>query len=194
MYADEDVDGALQSLRTRSPSCETGTCVWWTCSAAEGWNPSQTWRPALSCWATSACAPVQGQAQGGFLSLLDVVLPRPEGLPFAADAKVLAFIYARARNRYRDAGAGRDVGAKVRKLIDDHVISMGVNPKIPPVSLTDANFETEVSRRPNDRAKASRWNTPSAPTSASTSTRIRWRTASSANASGRAGQAGRAMG
>jgi len=47
------------------------------------------------------------------------------------------------------------VGAKVRKLIDDHVISMGVNPKIPPVSLTDANFETEVSREPNDRAKAS---------------------------------------
>ena len=30
------------------------------------------------------------------------VLPRPEGLPFAPDAKKLAFIYARARNRYRD--------------------------------------------------------------------------------------------
>jgi type I restriction enzyme R subunit len=50
---------------------------------------------------------------------------------------------------------GKDVGAKVRKLIDDHVISMGVNPKIPPVSLTDADFGAQVSREPNDRAKAS---------------------------------------
>jgi type I restriction enzyme R subunit len=83
-------------------------------------------------------------------------LPRPEGLPFAADAKLLAFIYARARNRYRDTQVlGKDVGAKVRKLIDDHVISMGVNPKIPPVSLTDADFGARVSREPNDRAKAS---------------------------------------
>ena len=36
-----------------------------------------------------------------FLDTLDVVLPRPEGLPFTPDAKLLAFIYARARNRDR---------------------------------------------------------------------------------------------
>jgi type I restriction enzyme R subunit len=88
--------------------------------------------------------------------MLDVVLPRPEGLPFAPDAKKLAFIYARARNRYRDTPVlGKDVGAKVRKLIDDHVVSMGVDPKIPPVSLTDADFGSKVAREPNDRAKAS---------------------------------------
>jgi type I restriction enzyme R subunit len=91
-----------------------------------------------------------------FLSTLDVVLPRPEGLPFAPDAKKLAFIYARARNRYRDTPVlGKDVGAKVRKLIDDHVVSMGVDPKIPPVSLTDADFGSKLAREPNDRAKAS---------------------------------------
>lgn len=33
-------------------------------------------------------------------------------------------VYARARNRYRDTPVlGKDVGAKVRKLIDDHVVS-----------------------------------------------------------------------
>jgi len=91
-----------------------------------------------------------------FLDTLDVVLPRPEGLPFAPDAKKLAFIYARARNRYRDTPVlGKDVGAKVRKLIDDHVVSMGVDPKIPPVSLTDADFGSKLAREPNDRAKAS---------------------------------------
>lgn len=30
-----------------------------------------------------------------FFETLDVVLPRPEGLPFAPDAKMLAFVYAR---------------------------------------------------------------------------------------------------
>jgi hypothetical protein len=53
----------------------------------------------------------------------------------SADAKRLAYIYARARNRYKDTAVlGKDVGAKVRKLIDDHVISMGIDPKIPPMS------------------------------------------------------------
>ena len=91
-----------------------------------------------------------------FLASLDTVLPRPEGLPFTKDAKRLAYIYARARNRYKDTPAlGKDVGAKVRKLIDDHVISLGVDPKIPPIQLTDAEFETHLSRAANDRAKAS---------------------------------------
>jgi hypothetical protein len=50
---------------------------------------------------------------------------------------------------------GKDVGAKVRKLIDDHVISLGIDPKIPPIQLTDAEFDTQLARTANDRAKAS---------------------------------------
>src|SRR5690606_24082932 len=50
---------------------------------------------------------------------------------------------------------GKDVGAKVRKLIDDHVISLGIDPKIPPIQLTDAEFDTHLARAANDRAKAS---------------------------------------
>ena len=50
---------------------------------------------------------------------------------------------------------GKDVGAKVRRLIDDHVVSLGIDPKIPPISLTDADFDTQVAREPNERAKAS---------------------------------------
>jgi type I restriction enzyme R subunit len=91
-----------------------------------------------------------------FLASLDTVLPRPEGLPFTRDAKKLAYIYARARNRYKDTPVlGKDVGAKVRKLIDDHVISLGIEPKIPPIELTHAQFEMHVASSGNDRAKAS---------------------------------------
>ena len=91
-----------------------------------------------------------------FLNSLDMVLPRPEGLPFTRDAKTLAYLYARARNRYKDTPVlGKDVGAKVRKLIDDHVISLGIDPKIAPIALTDTKFDQHVSRQANDRAKAS---------------------------------------
>jgi type I restriction enzyme R subunit len=91
-----------------------------------------------------------------FLESLDTVLPRPEGLPFTRDAKVLAYIYARARQRYKDLPQiGKDVGAKVRKLIDDHVISLGIDPKIPPISLTDAGFAAHVQKQAGPRAKAS---------------------------------------
>jgi type I restriction enzyme R subunit len=85
-----------------------------------------------------------------------LVLPRPEGLPYSGDAKRLAYIYARARNRYKDTPVlGKDVGAKVRKLVDDHVISLGVDPKIPPIQLSDVEFDKHIARAANERAKAS---------------------------------------
>jgi len=83
-------------------------------------------------------------------------VPRPEALPYSADAKRMALIYVRARNRYRDTPMlGKDVGAKVRRLIDEHVVSLGIDPKIPPISLIDANFDAEIGRTANQRAKAS---------------------------------------
>jgi type I restriction enzyme R subunit len=50
---------------------------------------------------------------------------------------------------------GKSVGAKVRKLIDDHVVSLGVDPKIPPISITDAKFAAHVDKQVSPRAKAS---------------------------------------
>jgi type I restriction enzyme R subunit len=92
-----------------------------------------------------------------FLDSLDLVLPRPEGLPFVKDAKTLAFIYARARNRYREGMPmlGKAVGGKVRELIDEHVISLGIDPKIPPISITDAKFAEHIGKQVSPRAKAS---------------------------------------
>src|SRR5660398_277367 len=51
-----------------------------------------------------------------FLTTLDLVLPRPEALPYTEDAKRLGLIQLRARNRYRDDQVliGKEVGEKVR--------------------------------------------------------------------------------
>lgn len=84
------------------------------------------------------------------------MLPRPARLPFVNDARQLAHIHALARNCYKHTPEhGKDVGAKVRKQIDDYVISLGINPKIPPIELSDEGFDEDVGRQLSDRAKAS---------------------------------------
>ena len=92
-----------------------------------------------------------------FLSTLDGVLPRPEALPYANDAKFLTHIQARARNRYRgeERPIGKDVGEKVRQLIDEHIISLGIDPEIPPIEITADDFLEHIERERSAEAKAS---------------------------------------
>lgn len=156
VYADEDIDGALQSLKDEIPVLRDRHLRVVYLFRSRGIESLANPEACVEALADERLRAEFAVKLKAFLSTLDVVLPRPEGLPFAPDAKKLAFIYARARNRYRDTPVlGKDVGAKVRKLIDDHVVSMGVDPKIPPVSLTDADFGSKLAREPNDRAKAS---------------------------------------
>ena len=156
VYADEDIDGALQSLKDEIPVLRDRHLRVVDLFRQRGIDNLADDEACVEALADERLRAEFAVKLKQFLDTLDVVLPRPEGLPFTADAKRLAFIYARARNRYRDTPLlGKDVGAKVRKLIDDHVVSMGVDPKIPPVSLTDADFGSKVAREPNDRAKAS---------------------------------------
>jgi type I restriction enzyme R subunit len=155
-YADEDVEGALASLKDEVPVLRDRHLRVVDLFRQQGIESLED---------TEACVEALGSEKlraefavklKAFLGSLDTVLPRPEGLPYSGDAKRLAYIYARARNRYKDTPIlGKDVGAKVRKLIDDHVISLGIDPRIPPIQLTDAEFDTHVARAANDRAKAS---------------------------------------
>lgn len=155
-YADEDVEGTLASLKDEVPVLRDRhlrVVDLFRQRGIESLDDTEACIEALGSEKLRAEFAVKLKA---FLASLDTVLPRPEGLPYSGDAKRLAYIYARARNRYKDTPVlGKDVGAKVRKLIDDHVISLGVDPKIPPIQLTDADFDTHVARAANDRAKAS---------------------------------------
>lgn len=156
VYADEDIDGALRSLKDEIPVLRDRHLRVADLFRSRGVESLMDFDTCVELLADERLRAEFTVKLKQFLSTLDVVLPRPEGLPFASDAKLLAFIHARARNRYRDMPVlGKDVGAKVRKLIDEHVISLGIDPKIAPVSLTDADFEMKVARESSDRAKAS---------------------------------------
>ncbi len=156
-YSAEDVEGALQSLQDEIPKLRDRhtrvVCVF-TTRGIEGISDVE------------ACVTLLGDEKlraefhvklKQFLVTLDMVLPRPEALPYKADAKTLTHIQARARNRYRSSERliGKEVGEKVRKLIDEHIISLGIDPKIPPIEMPSAEFAEHVEKERSPRAKAS---------------------------------------
>ena len=155
-YADEDVEGALASLKDEVPVLRDRHLRVVDLFRQQGIESLEDTEACVEALVSEKLRAEFAVKLKAFLSSLDLVLPRPEGLPYSGDAKRLAYIYARARNRYKDTPVlGKDVGAKVRKLVDDHVISLGVDPKIPPIQLSDVEFDKHIARAANARAKAS---------------------------------------
>jgi type I restriction enzyme R subunit len=144
-YSDDDVDGALRSLKDEIPALRDRHVRAVDVLRARGIEDLNDTESCIQALDTERVRQEFGVKVKAFMQSLDLVLPRPEALPFTPDAKQLAMIYASARRRYRDCTVlGKDIGAKVRKLIDDHVISLGIDPKIAPINLTDSAFADHV--------------------------------------------------
>ena len=91
-----------------------------------------------------------------FSRQLDIILPDPAVATFIRDLKRLGKILVGARNRYRDEQLDiASAGEKVRELIEEHVFSTGVDPKIPPVDLLAGNYKEQLSQHKSPRARAS---------------------------------------
>jgi type I restriction enzyme R subunit len=91
-----------------------------------------------------------------FARQMDVILPDTAAKPFIPDLKLWGKVQNAARTRYRDPGLNlEDAGEKVRKLVDEHIISTGVDPKIPPVDLMAANFRESLEQIKSPESRAS---------------------------------------
>ncbi len=91
-----------------------------------------------------------------FYEMLGLLEHRPEvpGDVFR-DAKLLGFINKVAANLYRDPALNLlGVAEKVKALINAHVSARGVDPKIPPTAITDAEFEKVLQAQTSSRARA----------------------------------------
>ena len=91
-----------------------------------------------------------------FYETLNILEHRPEvpGEVFR-DAKLLGFINKVAANLYRDPALNLlGVAEKVKALIDTHVAARGIDPKIPPIAITDAEFERVLQTQTSSRARA----------------------------------------
>jgi type I restriction enzyme R subunit len=156
VYAAEDIEGALQSLKDEIPKLRDRHYRVVDLFDSRDVDLDDT-EECVELLADEKLRAEFHVLLKSFLATLDLVLPRPEALPYVKDAKRLANIQVRARNRYRsgERPIGAEVGAKVRKLIDDHIISLGVDPKIAPMAISDAKFDEHLDKHRSSKAKAS---------------------------------------
>lgn len=93
-----------------------------------------------------------------FLQSLNLILPNPAGHPYRGPARRFGYLLRMVKERYKDDSLDiTDAGAKVRLLINEHLVELGINPKIPPVELLSPDFMAQVHHHSggNPEAKAS---------------------------------------
>lgn len=93
-----------------------------------------------------------------FLQSLNLILPHPAGHPYRGPARRFGYLLRMVKERYKDDSLDiADAGAKVKALINEHLIDLGINPKIPPVELLSAEFmgKVEEHAQGDEEAKAS---------------------------------------
>ena len=91
-----------------------------------------------------------------FLQSMDIILPHHAATPYKIPVKRFGYLLAKIKQRYKDnsiniAGAG----AKVKMLINQHLVGMGIDPKIKPVELLSDQFSESVESNKSTKAKAS---------------------------------------
>lgn len=76
-----------------------------------------------------------------FLMSMDIILPHASAQPYRVPAKRFGYILQVTKERYKDTSLDLgSAGEKVKALINEHLISLGINPKVPPVELLAEDF------------------------------------------------------
>jgi type I restriction enzyme R subunit len=93
-----------------------------------------------------------------FLQSLNLILPHAAGHPYRGPARRFGYLLRMVKERYKDDSLDiADAGAKVKALINEHLIDLGINPKIPPIELLSDDFIANVQKHAqgSPEAKAS---------------------------------------
>ncbi|TCT23840.1 type I restriction endonuclease subunit R [Thiobaca trueperi] len=93
-----------------------------------------------------------------FLMSLDIILPHASAQPYRVPAKRFGYILQVTKERYKDRSLDLgNAGEKVKALINAHLISLGINPKVEPVELLAEDFLEQLAAHAghNSEAKAS---------------------------------------
>jgi type I restriction enzyme R subunit len=156
-YDARDIEGALQSIRDEIPKLADQHTRVLALFTSRGLDPRTQDAECVHLLRDERLRAEFAVKLKILLGTYDLILPRPEALPYVHDVELFAELYTRAQRLYRDdaVALSEGIGRKVQKLIDDHIISLGIDPKIPPISITDAKFAAHVARQVSSRAKAS---------------------------------------
>ncbi len=152
IYADEDIEEITQVVKNKAQSIDE---LRYTHSLINDFFKKygiENWRSNIE-----ECIDllVDEETRNEFIMLIrnfnramDAVLPDPSALKYAADLKILSFIKESARNRYRDDKLSiKDASRKIREIVEEYLISKGVNPKIPPTPLFEDEFIERLEKK-----------------------------------------------
>jgi type I restriction enzyme R subunit len=93
-----------------------------------------------------------------FLQSLNLILPNAAGHPYRGPARRFGYLLRMVKERYKDDSLDiADAGEKVKALINEHLIDLGINPRIPPIELLSDDFIANVQKHSHGdpEAKAS---------------------------------------
>jgi len=91
-----------------------------------------------------------------FFDSLDLLFNSEVAKKYYIPAKRFGYLLMRIRNRYKDPTMDlKWAKPKVRKIIDKYLETLGINSKIPPVSLLSDDFQKEVNNAGSTKSKAS---------------------------------------
>lgn len=91
-----------------------------------------------------------------FMQSMDIILPNRLADRFKIPMYQFSSLQARARERYKDDSINiSGAGEKVRKLVNEHLLSLGINPKVPPIELFSPHFVQHLNTQKDPRAAAS---------------------------------------
>jgi len=90
-----------------------------------------------------------------FLMSMDIVLPHAAAQLYRVPARRFGYILAVTKERYKDSSLDLgNAGEKVKALINAHLISLGINPKVEPVELLAPDFMEKLAAHAGKNAAA----------------------------------------
>jgi len=159
IYADEDIEEITKVVINKSKSIDNLKYTYTRINRFFKKNGIDNWRENID-----ECIDllIDEEIRSEFITLvkdfnkaMDQVLPDPEALKYAADLKMLNFIKQSARNRYRDDKLSiKDASNKIREIVEEYLVSQGVNPKIPPLPLLSDEFIKSTKKIKSSKAKS----------------------------------------
>ncbi|MCL1078621.1 HsdR family type I site-specific deoxyribonuclease [Parashewanella spongiae] len=158
LFTSDDVDGTYQSLKDEIPKLKAAHTVAMSFfkDVLNNGKPSDDVDDYVLALKNEDIRAQFEIAFKRFAKQMNVILPDKGASPFIRDLTFLGKVLNAARVRYREEGLDLSgVGEKVRKLVDEHIISTGVDPKIPPIDLLAANFKEMLKEVKSTESKAS---------------------------------------
>ncbi|MDD9173709.1 type I restriction endonuclease subunit R [Aliivibrio finisterrensis] len=158
LFSSDDIEGSYQSLKDEIPKLKAKhtRAMSFFKQVLKNGKPSDDIDDYVLVLKDETVRAQFDMAFKQFAKQLNVILPDAEAAPFIPDMKLLGKIHNASKSKFRDEGLDMsEIGAKVRQLVDEHILSTGVDPKIAPIDLLAANFKESITAIKSDESKAS---------------------------------------